>query len=150
MRIVLRKLILPIFILASCCNGNGQGDTVSGYAIEKKYYLKECIIRVELKWNESIDANNKFNILRKVDEQLKHVIVSNKFPLFSNHYSPSNPKYYVIYFANQCEKRRELTQELINKYILPSVPEFPKYIIEDKGFDPGFDGVLPSGWWIKN
>ncbi|PCH59658.1 MAG: hypothetical protein COC05_06495 [Gammaproteobacteria bacterium] len=145
--IVKTLLLSALFLVLS-----GFNDTYispdSGFEVEKKYTLSECMVRLVMTWDQTIGAGGRYRILREADAQVSWAIVSGDFPLFSSHYSPRDAKYYVFYYADRCEQRRELVQELVDNYFLPNVPEFPEYKIEHEGFQPGFDGVMPSGLWI--
>lgn len=148
MFVIVRTILLSGFflVLAGCSDTHSNAD--NGFAVEKKYSLRECVVRLDLLWNQMIEASARYRVLQEVGVQVNRAIVSGDFPLFSGGYSPRDPKYYVFYYADQCEQRRELVQELVKEYFLPNVPDFPEYQIEDKDIQPGFDGAMPSGWWI--
>ena len=139
--------LIAISIAASC--GDIADNARSNLRVEKKYTLQECIVRVDFLWADVTAEDLKTDIIEEVNAQVGIAVVSGQFPIFSGH-TTYDLDYYVFYFSDICEKRRQLTQDLIDKFFVPNVPGFPDYHIVDEGIDPGFDGVTPSGWWIDD
>ena len=42
-----------------------------------------------------------------------------------------------------------MTNRLIQDYFVAHIDHFPDYLIETD-VQPGFDGSLPSGWWLDD
>ena len=147
-----RCIFTLITIILTGCNGISDIDSSPGigseFVTEKKYYLKDCLVRFELTWKETVDASARYDVLQEAGVEARRVLISGVFPLFASHYTRDG-KYYVLYFADQCENKSKLAKALVEEYFLPNVPNFPEYKIENSGFSPGFDGVVPSGWWIE-
>ena len=116
---------------------------------EKKYYLKDCMVKLNLEWPPATTSSVLERIGQAIDVQIRNAIVSGEFPLFSDH-APWNREYYVFYYIEQCEHRRQLVETLVEKYLVLHIPEFPEYHIEDEDIEPGFDGVTPQGWWLED
>jgi hypothetical protein len=137
--------LIAMFLLVGCAEG--KSGSQSGFAVEKKYSLTECVVRLGFIWADDSDYVQKTSVLRAVSEQMNKAIVSGEFPLFSGH-TTRDSKYLVIYFADECENRGRLLDELVSGYFMPNIEDFPPYEIQDEGIEPGFDGVMPNGWWI--
>ena len=136
-------LFVSLFFLVGC------DSEKQGFNLEKKYYLKDCIVKINFNWDQSLDYPDKITITRKIGEQIKLAIVANEFPFFSGH-TTRESNYYVVYFADQCENRKELTEKLVLKYFVPNIENFPAYVIKDTDVEPGFDGAMPSGFWLDD
>jgi hypothetical protein len=109
--------------------------------------IDECIVKVDLNWTAD-NHSEPHDVLIKADEFWKKAIASGQFPLFSVHYTNA-ANYYMIYFAQKCEERQDIVIQIIQSKIKPNVPNFPDYEVFTSGFKVGFDGAMPSGWWIK-
>lgn len=104
-------------------------------------------MKVDLLWAGSTDPAEKFKIMKNVAAQVNRAVASGEFPMFSGGFT-RELAFYVFYYADKCEDRGALTQKLIDEFFLPNVPGFPPYKIVDEGIEPGFDGAMPSGWWL--
>ncbi|MBL4638244.1 MAG: hypothetical protein JKY76_02665 [Proteobacteria bacterium] len=129
-------------------SGDEQEAEKSIFPVERKYNLDECIVKLNFLWEKNVDSDSgyKSEVIWNVGEQIKLAVVSGYFPLFSGHTTHSQ-QYYVFYYADKCESRKELTSTLVQKYFSPNVANFPLYEIQDRDVVPGFDGAKPSGWW---
>jgi hypothetical protein len=123
--------------------------TSDSYSQEFKpsYTIDECIVKVELNWTAD-NLSEAHDVLIKADKFWKKAIAGGQFPLFFLHYTNA-ANYYMIYFAQKCEERKDIVTQIIQLKIKPNVPNFPNYEVFTSGFKVGFDGAMPSGWWIK-
>ena len=149
MAILMKGLLLVFLCIALASSSQAQRSFEEMLGIEKKYYLKDCMVKLNLEWPSATPAPILERVGHAIDVQIRKAIVSGEFPLFSDH-APWHQKYYVFYYIDQCEHRRQWVQALVEKYLVPHIPEFPEYHIEDEGIDPGFDGVTPQGWWLDD
>ena len=144
-------LVLLSIVLAG--SSHAQRSFEEAFGIEKKYYVKDCVVKLNLQWPPATTELVRERVGYAIDVQISKALVSavaGEFPLFSGG-TTWERKYYVFYYADQCEHRRQLLQALVEKYLVPSIPEFPDYHIEDEGIEPGFDGAgPPQGWWLDD
>ncbi len=142
--------VWTMFSLLSCSDGHEVQVTAQTYSnllqIEKKYYLKECMVKINFDWGEPLNYAFRKRITDGVSEQIKQVIILKVFPLFSGH-TNNTRDYYVLYFSDKCENRLNMTNRLIQDYFFPDIKGFPTYSI-NVDVTPGFDGITPSGWWL--
>lgn len=131
------------FFVVSC------GNAEQGFNVEKKYYLKDCIVKINFIWDESIEYPERFTVTREIAEQIKLAIVAKDAPYFGGG-TTRELQHYVLYYADKCEDRRALTEKLIRKYFRANIENFPSYTIEDTGVEPEFDGAIPSGLWLDD
>lgn len=141
-----------VLLLLSCSDGHEDETTVRTSSdllqIEKKYYLEDCMVKVDFHWGEPLNYAFRARITDSVGEQINQVVVLNAFPLFSGHTNYTRD-YYVLYFSDKCENRLDFANRLIQKYFFPNIDGFPAYSI-DADVTPGFDGITPSGWWLDH
>ena len=147
------SLVLPFYILLSACSvgiegtgNNQQQDNL--LEIEKKYYLKDCIVKVNLLWGNGFPIDKKYEAVRRMIELMKIAVVSGDFPFFSGG-TTRNASYITVYYSDRCEDRVSMTDRLIQDYLLPEEENFPEVSIETDVV-PAFDGSLPSGWWLDD
>ena len=114
--------------------------------VEKKYYLKDCVIKIAFLWDDELQPSEKYQIIDEMLTRMKFAIVSSELPLFSGG-TTREAAYIVIYYSDWCEDRIDMTNKLIEDYFLPNVEGFPDVSIETD-VKPGFDGSTPSGWWL--
>lgn len=138
-------LAFMVALLAGC--DVASKETNPPWKVEKKYYLRDCIVKVDFAWAADKTYAEKSEIMGKITAQMTRTMVSGVFPTFSGHHT-RDLGYHVFYFADKCEQKKEMTQRLIDKFFVPNVPGFPPYKIIDQGIEPGFDGVMPSGMWL--
>jgi len=144
---ITRIILLSVLALVLSGCDDVRSSTNGGFTVEKKYFLIDCMVRLDFEWDKETNSIARLNILKKIDDQVSQAIASGNFPLFSGHYLPRDTSYYVFYFADDCEQRRQLIQKLIDEYFMPNVLDFPRYKIVHEDVKPGFDGVVPRGWW---
>jgi hypothetical protein len=113
-----------------------------------RYYLQDCVVKIGLKWPSKISPEVKTDVLRDAREHWKKAMLSPEYPLFNMHYA-RDPDHYAIYFAKDCENRREHSERLLRSEIAAKVKDFPGYYIVTD-YKVGSDGVTPSGWWIDH
>ncbi len=114
--------------------------------IEKKYHLKDCMVKINFDWEKGTDFSHRSRIVKAIFEHMFAANNSGLFPLFFGGTVRGDP-YFLLYYADRCEERRTLTNKLIETYFIPNIQNFPSYQLQDKGMTPGFDGALPSGFW---
>lgn len=117
------------------------------FGSERKYYLKDCIVKLNFLWDPNTDRSVRRRVLLGIEEPIFQAVVSRELPHFSGGTTRAQD-YYVFYFEDQCESRRELVQKLVEEKLLSNIPDFPRYEIEDEGIEPGFDGATPVGRWL--
>ena len=139
---IMKGVLLGCLGLALAGVTQAQKSFEEVLGIEKKYYLKDCMVKLNLEWPPATTALVLERVGNAIDFQIRNAIVSGEFPLISSD-APWNLKYYVFYYVDQCEHRRQLVEALVEKYLVPHFPEFPEYHIEDEGIEPGYDGVGP-------
>ena len=146
---IMKGVLLLVLGIVLAGSSHAQKSLEEVLGIEKKYYLKDCMVKLNLEWPPATTALVLERVGQAIDVQIRKAIVSGEFPFFSNH-APWNLKYYVFYYIDQCEHRRQLVQALVEKYLVPHIPEFPEYQIEDQDLQPGFDGVTPQCCWLDD
>jgi len=143
----MNRLLFVVLCLALAGSSYAQKNFEEAFGIEKKYYLKDCVVKLNLQWSPATTALVQERVLYAIDVQLSKAIVSGEFPLFLDG-TTWERKFYVFYYVDQCEHRRQLLQAMVEQYLVPHIPEFPDYHIEDEGIEPGFDGVTPYCCWL--
>ena len=130
--------------------------TVTKYAvkyllgIQKQYYLKDCMVKLNFQWPPTTTALIRKRVDQAINVQIIKALESGEFPLFFGG-TTGELKYSVFYYTDQCEDRRQLVEALIEKYLVPHIPDFPEYEIVDESIEPGFDGTMPSGeFWLDD
>ena len=124
-------------------------DFMKAFGLERKYYLRDCMVKLNFLWDSSVDQSIKWRIIEDMDLPTKKAQMSGDFPIFAGH-TTRELKYEMFYFMDQCENRREYVQQMVEEYFLPNIPDFPEYDIEHEGIEPGFDGVTPSCCWLDD
>ena len=141
-------LLFSIVALAGCKDAHaGDGKLMERLGIEKKYYLKDCLVKLNFLWDPKTDRLTRESVFHKMRAPIMEAISSQEFPYFSGH-ATRTKDYYVFYFVDRCENRLELVQKLVKKKFLPNIPNFPEYEIEYEGIEPGFDGTTPFCCWL--
>ena len=145
--------ILSIPVLLSACFEKTEYEIVNEkqdnpFEIEKKYYLKDCIVKVNLLWEKGVPISEKYRVTETALERMLLAMGSGDFPLFSGGVT-RDPSYIKVYYSDKCEDRVSLTHKLIQNYWLSDINDFPDFSIETN-VEPGFDGAIPSGWWLDD
>jgi hypothetical protein len=146
--VLLRYFLLgvPAFILGCSESGGVLGDK---FPIEPKYTLKECMVRLDF---EVGNPNATPSAGDFVDRILVAMSKANgedpSLPMLLGHATGGKPNF-VLYYADECERREELTRRFMSKYVDSQNGEFPKYSIVTSGIEPGLDGATPSGLWLE-
>ena len=146
-------LIIPFILFLLACSVESEYDVANLQdrnllLVEKKYYLKDCMVKVNFNWAEPLNYALREKITNRIGERINQVVAKNVFPLFSGHKNRARD-YYVLYFSDRCEKKISMTNRLIKDYLLPDLDGFPGFSIESE-IKPGFDGITPSGWWLDD
>lgn len=137
MRVLLN--LLTIFILLFSISGNTK-------ELDPAYTLNECVVKVDLQWPINFIPAQKHQVLNNASTYWNKTIASNEYPPFSLHFTRS-ADYYMVYFSNKCTIRKSMTETILKNKIKPNVNNFPHSTVSISGFEIGFDGVKPSGWW---
>lgn len=148
-------VVWTIFLLVSCSNGHDAGTTDRAFSellqIEKKYYLKDCVVKIALLWNNTETWDNKYTVLDEIQRQLRTAIndaISGRIPLFFDSYT-GEATHITIYYPDKCEDRASITNMLIQNYLITDIDNFPDYSVEID-IAPGFDGNTPSCCWLDD
>ena len=123
-----------------------QKDPMKLLGIQKKYHLRDCIVKLNLLWDPATNQSIRSAFFHEMTPRITKAMVSRDFPYFGGHSTENT--HYVFYFVDECEKRREYVQKLLDEILLPYIAHFPKYEIEHEGIEPGFDGVTISCCWL--
>ena len=144
-------LLLSFSIVLMGCKDVSADDheLMQFLGVEKKYHLRDCIVKLNFLWDSATEQSIREGVFQEIHDLIKKATVSGKVPYFSGH-TTHEMTYYVFYFFDQCEKRREYTRKLVEEEFLPNIPHFPSYEIEHEGIEPGFDGVTPSCCWLDS
>jgi len=135
------------FSVASCDAPKDVENEGVGFALEKKYYLRECLVSLDFKWNDSDSMVERVKVTRGISENVKAAIVSGEFPFFGG--GTSNQRNaYLFYFGDDCENRELMMKSMLERYLLPNITSFPKYSISIDSISLVNYGSLPSGLWL--
>lgn len=127
--------------------GESQKPLLEFFVPSRKYRLKDCMVKLNFLGDSEKDRELQAKVLDEIHPPILEAMSSDEYPYFSGGTTSAN-KYYIFYFVNQCEKRREYVQKLVEEKLLPYFREFPEYEIQHEGIEPGFDGVTPMGRWL--
>ena len=150
---IMKGVVLGVACIALASVSHAQSIFEKVLGIEKKYYLKDCMVKLNFLWPPAMPAFDQQRVMEAMKVPILKASVSGEFSYFSGHFSGSatgNGKYFVFYFFDQCEHRRQFVQTFVEKYLVPNIPNFPDYQIEDQGLQPGFDGVTPTCCWLDD
>ena len=120
-------------------------------AIEKKYYLKDCVVKLALLWESNETWEDKYAIMDNIQQQMSVALddaITGKIPLFFDSYT-REASYIVIYYPDRCEDRGSMTNKIIQDYLRPNIDELPAVSVETD-VEPGFDGSIPSCCWLDD
>ena len=98
------RLFLISLLIATGFGCFGKLDVDKRSAFGKKYYLRECLVRVNYIWEPHVEYQDKLTITDKVSDEITRMMASDEFPRFSGH-TTREKEYYVLYFADRCEDR---------------------------------------------
>ena len=135
-------LVVACIALAGLSHAQSSFDYEKVFGHEKKYYAKDCMVMLNFRWPPAMTAFDQQRVMEAMDVPILKASVSGEFPLSLGH-TTRERKYYVFYYLDKCEHRRQFVQTLVEKYLVPNIPNFPDYQIEDQGLQPGFDGSGP-------
>ena len=149
--IIMKGVILVVSCIALAGISHAQISFEKAFGIKKKYYLKDWMVTLTLRWHPPMMVFDLEQVTRVMTEQTLKAMVSAEFPYFSSRGTWWEGNYVeVFYYFDQCEHRRQFVQTLVEKYLVPNIPNFPDYQIEDQGIEPGFDGVTPQCCWLDD
>ena len=141
-------LLASVCLMVYQCVRTDNGEFKSWVlGLDRKYYIKDCIVKLNFLWDPNTDRLARQRVLLGIEAPIFQAVVSRELPHFSGGTTRAQD-YYVFYFEDRCESRRELVQKLVEEKLVPSIPDFPRYEIEHEGIEPGFDGVTPMGRWL--
>ena len=139
--IIMKGVILVVSCIALAGISHAQSSFEKAFGIEKKYYLKDCMVKLNFQWPPAMTAFDQERVMEAMHVPIAKAIVSGEFSLFVAS-TTWERKYIVFYYFDQCEHRRQFVQTLVEKYLVPNIPNFPDYQIEED-VEPGFDGQPP-------
>lgn len=141
-------LLSFLMVLVGCDDGHvSDVEFMRTLISEKKYYLKDCLVKLNFLWEPEVDQPTRDRVLREMLPLFMKEMVAGEFPYFSG-YTTGALEYYVFYYYDKCENRQEYVQRLVEEKFLPNIPDFPQYEIVHEGIMPGFGGVTPKGHWL--
>jgi len=116
--------------------------------VEPRYRLSDCTALLNMEWSEGVTLAEKLQIIDAADEELIRVANSQEFPVFAWH-STREMDHYVFYFADQCESRAKIVNDIVAQYLRLRIgSRFPETTVVVDSYKSDLDGVAPSGWWI--
>ena len=62
-----------------------DGGFMKAFGLEKKYYLKDCMAKLDFIWNPDIDQSTKRSVFDEIEDPITKAIMSGEFPYFSGH-----------------------------------------------------------------
>ena len=143
-------LLFSSVILMSCKDVHANDEKfMKALGLERKYYLRDCIVKLNFLWNSETDQSTRRNVLQEMRAPIAKEMVSGEFPYFSAGTTRAK-NHYVFYFMDRCEDREEYVRKLVEEKFVPNIPDFPRYEIEHEGIVPGFDGATPSCCWLDD
>ena len=152
--ILSRVIKVKLLLLLSCVVLAGWNDAHAGdkklmeyLGIEKKYYLKDCLVKLNFLWDSKTNHLTRESVVHKMHALIIETNLSQEFPYFFGHVTRTKD-YYIFYFVDQCENRLEFVQKLVEKEFLPNISSFPEHEIEYEGIESGFDGTTPFCCWL--
>ena len=145
-------LVASCIALAGLSHAQSNFDYEKVFGHEKKYYAKDCMVMLNYRWPPAMTAFDQQRVMEATSFQILKAMASGEFPLFNGHRTRWKGNYVeVFYYLDQCEHRRQFVQTLVEKYLVPNIPNFPDYQIKDQGLEPGFDGVgPPTCCWLDD
>ena len=146
---IMKGVVLGVACIALASVSHAQSIFEKVLGIEKKYYLKDCMVKLNFRWSPAMTAFDQQRVMEATDVPILKASVSGEFSYFSTS-TTWERKYIVFYFFDQCEHRRQFVQTFVEKYLVPNIPNFPDYQIEDQGLEPGFDGSRPQCCWLDD
>ena len=159
---IMKGVVLGVacIALAGLSHAQSNFDYEKVFGHEKKYYLKDCMVKLNFRWPPAMTAFDwqrvifdQQRVMEAMGVPIRKAMVSGEFSYFSGNFGGSatgNGRYFVFYFFDQCEHRRQFVQTFVEKYLVPNIPNFPDYQIEDQGLQPGFDGSRPQCCWLDD
>ena len=97
----------------------GSHEKGNPLKFEKKYYLKDCVVKLALLWEINETWEHKYAVMDNIQQQmavaLNHAIAGN-IPLFFDSYT-REASHIAIYFPDRCEDRVSMTNKLIQDYL---------------------------------
>ena len=139
--VIMKGVVLVASCIALAGLSHAQSSFLEAFGIEKKYYLKDCMVTLNFRWPPAMPAFDQQRVMEATDVPILKALASSEFPYFSTSQTRER-KYIIFYFFDQCEHRRQFVQTLVEKYLVPNIPNFPDYQIEED-VEPGFDGQPP-------
>lgn len=152
MTAIIKAGLLILFssvILMACKELRANDEFMKELGLERKYYLKDCMVKLKFLWGPDVGHAAMAAVFQEIEIPILRAMGSGEFPYFSGHRTRSTD-YYVFYFMDRCEDRKEYVRTLVEEKFLPNIPDFPRYEIEHEGIEPGFDGVTPSCCWLDH
>ena len=140
---IMKGVGLVVACIALAGISHAQSSFLEAFGIEKKYYLKDCMVTLNYRWPPAMTAFDQQRVMEATNVQILKAMASGEFSYFGGNNTRWEGNYVeVFYFFDQCEHRRQFVQTFVEKYLVPNIPNFPDYQIEED-VDPGFDGQPP-------
>lgn len=149
-------LIIPYIFCLMACSGETEYESSNAkhrnpLEFERKYYLKDCIVKLDLLWEVNETWEHKYTIMDDIQQKMNIALndaITGKMPLFFDSYT-REASYVVIYYPDRCEDRVSMTNKLIQDYLIPNIDDLPALSVETD-VEPGFDGSIPSCCWLDD
>lgn len=119
--------ILAVFLIGECSEPiqNNREKTKSTSQQENG----KCEVAVRFLWPEDFPIQSRYSVTKSMGEKLKIAIASGKYPPMGGGTSGKRERY-IFLFANRCDQKIHMTEEIINEYFHGKIANFPKYRIE--------------------
>ena len=149
-------LIIPFILCLLACSGEIEYESANSkdsnpLEFEKKYYLKDCIVKLGLLWEVNESWEHKYAVIDDIQQKMDVALndaITGKVPMFFYSYT-REASYVVIYYPDRCEDRVNMTNKLIQEYLIPNIENLPAVSVETN-VEPGFDGSIPSCCWLDD
>lgn len=129
----MKKLIIIIVLLLTNLFGCNDNMSVTSPPLGK-YKKSECVVDIEFFWDDDQYHDDIANVMTKY-------LPMNSFPIEGNTYKQSvhlidevmNRKViaYQLYFFDKCENRIAMTEDILKKYLIPHIKDFPRYEVKN-------------------
>ncbi len=121
----LKFLSLSLAIaVVSGCNNSDRNDPKYKPALEGKYKVSECVLKIELQWREKNRAY-KIEVLNEVPKAFNQY---SYLYYIDSSLTDSSLNNIIFNFHNHCEKKEEMLKTYAEKH-LKTIKNFPKYTI---------------------
>ena len=132
--------VLLIFFFASAC-----ADIA-----EPKFSRSDCIAKVELDWEDSVDLPTREKVRQAIGDAISRTIADGSgLPRPSISYKGSDKELLYLQYRNQCDKKIEITNQLLTQHVAPRVSGFPVYNVSNEAVIPSTNTIEVYGpYWV--